>query len=66
MKRRRRFKQTVPLEVRLARQARNDRDHARKLPPGRERDELLRRARRAESASCMAEWLTSTNRKTGK
>ncbi|WGD56808.1 hypothetical protein QA641_40095 [Bradyrhizobium sp. CB1650] len=60
MKRRRRFKQTVPPEERLAQQARNDRDQARKLPPGRERDELLRHARGAESASCMAEWLTST------
>lgn len=57
VKRQRRVRQTVPLEERLAQQARNDRDHARKLPPGRERDELLRHARHAESASCMAEGL---------
>lgn len=65
IKRRLRFQQTVPLEERLAQQAKDDRDQARKLPPGRERDELLRHARRAESASRMAEWLASTDRKSG-
>ena len=56
--RRRRVRQTVSLQDRLAQQARVDRDQARRLPPGREREELLRHARRAESASQMTEWLT--------
>jgi hypothetical protein len=56
--RRRRVRQTVSLQDRLAQRARDDRDQARRLPPGREREELLRRARRAESASQMTEWLS--------
>jgi hypothetical protein len=58
VKRRRRVRQTVSLQDRLSQQAREDRDQARSLPPGREREELLRRARRAESASQMTQWLT--------
>jgi hypothetical protein len=63
VKRRRRVRQTVSLQDRLAQQARDDRDQARRLPPGREREELLRHARRAESASQMTEWLTFPPRK---
>jgi hypothetical protein len=59
MQRRRRFKQTVPLEERLRVQASTDRERAEALPPGRERDELLIRARRADTASHLSEWLTS-------
>jgi hypothetical protein len=58
LKRRRRVRQTVSLQDRLVQQAREDRVQARSLPPGREREELLRHARRAESASQMTEWLT--------
>jgi hypothetical protein len=39
---------------------------ARNLPPGREREELLRHARRAESASQMTGWLTLAPRKSQK
>jgi hypothetical protein len=53
VKRRRRFQQTVPLEERLALQAKDHRDQARNLPAGSERDEFMRQARRAESASQM-------------
>ena len=56
---RRRFKQTLPLEQRLRDQATGDRARAASLPPGRERDELLVRARRADTASHLTEWLTS-------
>jgi hypothetical protein len=59
MQRRRRFKQTIPLEERLRVQASADRERANALPPGRERDELLIRARRADTASHMSEWLRS-------
>jgi hypothetical protein len=55
---RRRFTQTTPLEDRLA-QAAADREKALSLPQGKERDELLRRARRAETASHLTEWLSS-------
>lgn len=56
---RRRFRQTVPLEERLRVQAAADRERAERLPPGRERDELLLRARRADTASHLSEWLRS-------
>jgi len=59
MQRRRRFKQTVPLEERLRVQANTDRERASALPPCREREELLTRARRAETASHLTEWLNS-------
>jgi hypothetical protein len=62
-KRRRRVGHTESLQDRLAQQARDDRDQARSLPPGREREELLRHARRAESASQIMEWLTFPPRK---
>lgn len=57
----------MPLQERLAQQeAKNDRDHAGSLPPGKERDELLRQAERAESASCIAGCLTAKTPKTEK
>jgi hypothetical protein len=56
---RRRFKQTAPLDERLRGQAKADRERAEKLPPGREREELLARARRADTASHLTEWLAS-------
>jgi hypothetical protein len=62
-KKRRRVKQTVGLEERLALQARDDRERARSLPPGREREDLLRHARRIEEATRMTEWLTTPSTK---
>lgn len=56
---RRRFKQTQSLEVRLAESARRLRREAKLLPPGAKRDEMIRKARQAETASHMNEWLTS-------
>jgi hypothetical protein len=56
---RRRFKQSAPLELRLADQAERLRKEARGIPPGIEREKLLRRARQAETAAHMQEWLTS-------
>jgi hypothetical protein len=56
---RRRFKQTVPLEERLRTQAQADREKAKALPPCREREDLLLRARRADTASHLTEWLNS-------
>lgn len=59
MKIRRRFKQTVTLEERLADEAKRLRDEAKKLPPGPEQAELLRKARENEMVSEAAGWITS-------
>jgi hypothetical protein len=56
---RRKFKHTQSLEVRLAEESKRLRQEAKLLPPSMERDELIRRARQAETALHMSEWLTS-------
>ena len=56
---RRRFKQTQPLEKRLAEEAKHLREEAKLLPPGALSEELIRKARHAETASHLNEWLTS-------
>lgn len=56
---RRRFKQTTSLDQRLEEQAKRLRQEARGLAPGVERDRLIRRARQAEVAAHMNEWLSS-------
>jgi hypothetical protein len=56
---RRRFKQTQSLEERLANEARRLREEARLLPPGALREAVLRKARQAETASRMSDWLRS-------
>jgi hypothetical protein len=57
---RRRFKQETSLDKRLTEQARHLRDQAKKLPPSGERDDLVRRARQAETAAHLSEWLSSS------
>jgi hypothetical protein len=56
---RRCVKHETSLEERLASQGRRLRDEARMLPPGAEHDDLIRRARQAETASHINEWLAS-------
>jgi hypothetical protein len=56
---RRRFQQTEALEQRLAEEAAKLRKEAQDTPPGIESERLIRRARQAETASQMSEWLTS-------
>jgi hypothetical protein len=56
---RRRFKQILSLEERLSEEAKRLREEAKLLPPGPERDVLIRRARQAETGSRMSEWLRS-------
>ena len=56
---RRRFKQTQSLQERCAEEARRLREEAKGLPPGLPREQLLRRARQAETASHLSEWLLS-------
>jgi hypothetical protein len=57
---RRRFKQTMSLEERLFEEAKRLREEAKLLPPGRERDILIRKARQAETGSHMSDWLRSS------
>jgi hypothetical protein len=56
---RRRFKQIESLERRLAEEAERLRAEAELLPPGARRDQLIRKARQAETGSHLTEWLTS-------
>jgi hypothetical protein len=57
MPERRRFIQTTSLEDAL--EATQLRKQAQGTPPGVERDLLVRKARRAETAAHMTEWLAS-------
>ncbi|MBB4382928.1 hypothetical protein GGD61_007626 [Bradyrhizobium sp. SBR1B] len=57
--RRRRFKQAVPLEDRLALEADRLREEAQALPHGLEREHLMRKARQCETGSHVSEWLNS-------
>jgi hypothetical protein len=59
MLRRHRSKQTISLEVRLAKQAQDYREQADKLPPGDEREALLMKARRADLAVHISKWASS-------
>lgn len=59
MKQRRRFTQTVSLEERLAGEAKRLPEQAKALPHGPQREDLLRKARQAETGSHMSEWLRS-------
>jgi hypothetical protein len=56
---RRRFKQVRSLQERLADEARQLLEEARLLPPGASREKILKRARQAETASRIDEWLSS-------
>jgi hypothetical protein len=59
MPERRRFTQTTSLEESLAKEATQLRKQAQGTPPGVERDLLVRKARRAETASHMTKWPAS-------
>jgi hypothetical protein len=55
----RRFKELAPLDQRLAEEAERLRKEARGTPRGVEREKLIRRARQAETAARMHEWMMS-------
>lgn len=59
MQKRRRFKQSGSLEIRLAELARKLRADAKELPQGIDREILLRRAREAEVTGRLADSLRS-------
>ena len=59
MQMRRRFNQTQSLEERLSEEAKRLREEAKLLRPGALRDEMIRRARQAETGAHISEWLRS-------
>ncbi len=59
MQQQRRFNPTAPpLDQRLIEEAQRLRKEAKGTHPGIERDRLIRRARQAETAARISEWLT--------
>jgi hypothetical protein len=61
IKRRRRFKHTASLQERLAAFAEEARQKASQLPAGRERFDLLKKARRADTAARLDAWMNSSD-----
>jgi len=59
MFKRRRFKQQLTLQDRLAAWAKQLQDEAAKLPPGPKRDELAKKAKQAKIANHMNDWVHS-------
>ena len=56
---RRRYKQSISFQDRLATFAQDARDEAAKLPPGIERDDMLRKAQQADTAAHLDDWVNS-------
>ena len=56
---RRRFKNTLTFPDRLTKEAERLRQEAETKPPGQEREELLRKARQADTAARMDQWISS-------
>jgi hypothetical protein len=61
---RNRRKQSTPFDQRLQRAASEAREAARQLPPGPQRDLLLKKAGQAETACRINEWLASPGLRT--
>lgn len=59
MKQRHRFKQETSLSERLVGQANRCREQASRLPPGRQRDALLEKARQADTVAHLNDWISS-------
>ena len=62
MQHRRRVKQSLSLKDRLASFAKEASGKASRMPPGPERESLLKKARQAETASRVDEWATDRGR----
>jgi hypothetical protein len=60
---RRRFKNTLTFPDRLANEAERLREEAETKPPGPERDALLRKARQADIAAHIDQWVSSAGLK---
>ena len=61
---RRRFKNILTFPERLDQEVKRLRAEAEKLPRGSERDQLLRKARQAETAFHVNDWLSSPGLRT--
>ncbi|RTE89280.1 MULTISPECIES: hypothetical protein [Bradyrhizobium] len=59
MLKRRRFKQQLTLQDRLSAWVKQIKEDAASLPPGPERDALLKKARQAELANHLHDWVKS-------
>jgi hypothetical protein len=59
MQNRRRFKHQITLQDRIIAWAKRIRAQAAGLPPGPDRDELLRKVRQAETAMHLDDWANS-------
>ena len=59
MQRRRQFKQSISFHDRLTTWANQVREQANRLPPGPERDALLKKASQADTASHLDDWANS-------
>jgi hypothetical protein len=59
MKRRRHFTQEIALQDRIVEWAQEVRAQAAELPPGPDRDELLKKVRQAETAMHLQDWANS-------
>jgi hypothetical protein len=59
MENRRRSKQPTSLQDRISDWASGVREEAAAMPPGRERDELLKKLRHAETAMHLKDWAES-------
>ncbi len=57
---RRRFKQQLTLQDRLTSWSKEVLEQAKKLPPGPDRDVLIRKARQADVASHLNDWANSS------
>jgi len=55
----RRFKQPESLQGRLVKFAKEVREMASRLPDGPEKEDMLRKARQADTASHLEDWLNS-------
>jgi hypothetical protein len=55
----RRIKQSITFKDRLAEFAKEVRDEAKKLPPGVEKDGMLHKARQADTAALLDNWVNS-------
>jgi len=60
MRKRRRFRQMISLKDRLAAFAKEAREKAAAMPPGNQRDDMLKRARRADNAAHVDNWVNSS------
>ena len=59
MQKRRRSKQSESLQDRLASFANQAREKASRLPPGPEKEDMLRKARQADTACHLDDWVSS-------